>query len=90
MKQGLESQVVNFTVQHKSIEIGSNIYGKVADDILGASKTGLINHGIDSNLALRPQLLINDHNKGNKVLSDIVKELSKCNEFIMSVAFITT
>ncbi|MEG2288430.1 MAG: DEAD/DEAH box helicase [Clostridium sp.] len=90
MKQGVESQVVNFTVQHKSIEIGSNIDGKIADDILGASKTGLINHGIDSNLALRPQLLINDHNKGNKVLSDIVKELSKCNEFIMSVAFITT
>ena len=63
---------------------------KIAKHILKASETGLINSLIDSNLALRPKLIVNDYSKGSKVLSDIVTELIKCTEFIISVAFITS
>ena len=62
----------------------------IAKDILKANETGLINSLVDSNLALRPKLIINDYSKGSKVLSDIVSELMKCNEFMISVAFITS
>ncbi len=63
---------------------------KIANNILKANETGLINSLVDSNLALRPKLLINDYSKGSKVLSDICGELTKCNEFMISVAFITS
>ncbi|GLC31685.1 hypothetical protein bsdE14_30950 [Clostridium omnivorum] len=74
----------------KPIEETNDSKLKITSDILKASKTGLINNLIDSNLALRPKLIINDFNKGSKVLSDIVGELSKCSEFMISVAFITS
>lgn len=74
----------------KPIEESNNSKLKIISDILKASETGLINNLIDSNLALRPKLIINDFNKGSKVLSDIVGELSKCSEFMISVAFITS
>ena len=62
----------------------------IAKEILKASETGFVSSLIDSNLALVPKLILNDYNKGSKVLSDIVSELTKCDEFIMSVAFITS
>jgi superfamily II DNA or RNA helicase len=62
----------------------------IAEDILKANETGLINSLVDSNLALRPKLILNDYNKGSKVLSDIVAELMKCHHFMISVAFITS
>ena len=34
-------------------------------------KTGFLDGLVDSNLALRPKLLISDYSKGMKVLSDI-------------------
>lgn len=37
----------------------------------------------------KPRLLINDYQQGEKVLSSIIAELSKCDEFLFSVAFIT-
>lgn len=74
----------------KPIEEANDSKLKITTDILKASETGLINNLIDSNLALRPKLIINDFNKGSKVLSDIVGELSKCSEFMISVAFITS
>ena len=39
----------------------------IEDEILNASKTGLINSMINSNLALIPKLIINDYYIGNKV-----------------------
>lgn len=45
---------------------------------------------INSNLALRPKLIINDYSKGNKVLNEVISELKKCREFMISVAFITS
>lgn len=74
----------------KPIEEANDSKVKITTDIIKASETGLINNLIDSNLALRPKLIINDFNKGSKVLSDIVGELSKCSEFMISVAFITS
>ncbi|MBU3129847.1 DUF3427 domain-containing protein [Clostridium tagluense] len=84
-KENLES-IIDF----KTID---EIYdGKVniSKDILNANETGLINSLVDSNLALRPKLIVNDYSKGSKVLSDIVAELMKCNQFMISVAFITS
>lgn len=59
-------------------------------EIMKAANTGLINGAVGSNLALRPKLLINDYSKGTKVLTDITSELTKCNEFMFCVAFITS
>ena len=59
------------------------------EELLKASETGLINSRVDSNLALTPKLIINDYSKGSKVLNEIISELNKCEEFFISVAFIT-
>ena len=37
----------------------------------------------------KPRLLINDIDRGEKVLTSVVVELTKCDEFMISVAFIT-
>lgn len=42
-----------------------------------------------SNLAYRPEFLSNDSTKGRKVLVSIEQELANCEEFKISVAFIT-
>ncbi len=42
-----------------------------------------------SNLAYKPELLTNNYLKGQKVLSAIERELTSCDEFSISVAFIT-
>jgi len=42
--------------------------------------------GIDE---YKPKLLVNNHENGQKVLTSIIKELSSCEEFLFSVAFIT-
>ena len=38
----------------------------------------------------KPRLLINDIGRGEKVLTSVVAELTKCDEFMISVAFITS
>ncbi|MBB6622380.1 DEAD/DEAH box helicase [Clostridium gasigenes] len=75
-------------IDAKSIETTTNSTN-IIQGILKANETGLINSLIDSNLALRPKLIVNDYKKGSKVLNDIVSELMKCKEFMISVAFIT-
>lgn len=60
------------------------------NEILKSAKKGLINSQENSNLALLPKLLVNDYSKGNKVLNELISELNKCNEFYISVAFITS
>ncbi|MCB2287813.1 DEAD/DEAH box helicase [Clostridium algidicarnis] len=62
----------------------------IKNEILKASEAGLINSLIDSNLALTPKLIVNDYSKGSKVLTEIISELTKCKEFFISVAFITS
>ncbi|MGM9979116.1 MAG: DUF3427 domain-containing protein [Clostridium sp.] len=72
-------------IEPKSI-INSN---NIGDEIIKSSETGLINSMIDSNLALIPKLITNDYSKGEKVLTEIITNLNKCEEFFISVAFIT-
>ena len=48
-----------------------------------------INRNISSNLAYKPQFVSNDYRQGKKVLSSIEDELFSCDEFAISVAFIT-
>ncbi|MDY4077508.1 MAG: DEAD/DEAH box helicase [Clostridium sp.] len=72
-------------IEPKSI-INSN---NIGDEIIKSSKTGLINSMIDSNLALIPKLITNDYSKGEKVLTEIITNLNKCEEFFISVAFVT-
>lgn len=51
--------------------------------------TGLIDKNHPSIEDLRPRLLVNDPTMKVKVLSSVLSELRKCEEFIFSVAFIT-
>lgn len=51
--------------------------------------TGFIDASYNSREEYQPQLLINDSNRGRKVLSSILSELEDCQEFLFSVAFIT-
>ena len=54
-----------------------------------AYKTAYVDSSINSNLAYRPEFVSNNYEKGNKVLATIEQELLDCDEFIISVAFIT-
>ena len=51
--------------------------------------TAFINHGNSSNLAYKPQFVSNNYREGRKVISSIEDELLACDEFAISVAFIT-
>ena len=48
-----------------------------------------INHSNTSNLAYKPQFVSNNYKEGRKVISAIEDELLSCEEFAISVAFIT-
>lgn len=52
-------------------------------------QTAFIDGRTDSNLAYKPQFLSNDYKKGQKLLSTLEEELLCCDEFAISVAFIT-
>ena len=52
--------------------------------------TGFIDKLNHSNSEYLPQMVVNDSNLGKKVLSTIVNELKRCDEFWFSVAFVTT
>lgn len=53
------------------------------------AETAFINLSSDSNLAYKPEFIINSSREGQKVLSVIERELSSCDSFSISVAFIT-
>ncbi len=59
------------------------------DEIIEGSKTAFLNATYNSNVAYKPQFISNDYTNGVKVLSTIDDELRNCDEFIISVAFIT-
>ena len=52
--------------------------------------TGFVNQQIESEILYRPKLLINKHIPKEKVLSTLLQELNYCEEFNISVAFVTT
>lgn len=51
--------------------------------------TAFINQEVSSNLAYKPQFVSNNYQEGRKVVSSIEDELLSCEEFAISVAFIT-
>ena len=51
--------------------------------------TAFIDSAVSSNLAYKPQFVSNNYKEGRKVLSSIEDELLACEEFSISVAFIT-
>ncbi|MCI5869014.1 MAG: DEAD/DEAH box helicase [Dorea sp.] len=51
--------------------------------------TAFINQKVSSNLAYKPQFVSNNYQEGRKVVSSIEDELLSCEEFAISVAFIT-
>ena len=53
-------------------------------------QTGYIDKNIISEVAYQPELLVNQKNPPKKVLSTILHELENCNQFFISVAFVTT
>lgn len=59
------------------------------EEIMQASKTAFIDMQVNSNLAIRPKFISNDYKRGVKVLSSIEEELRTCDEFLISVAFVT-
>ena len=52
-------------------------------------ETAYIDAAFSSNLAYKPQFVSNNHREGKKVLSSIEDELLACDQFQISVAFIT-
>ena len=54
-----------------------------------AIQTAYLDHTINSNLAYRPEFISNNYKLGKKVLVSIEEELKRCEEFCISVAFIT-
>lgn len=53
-------------------------------------QTGYVDKSILSNHDYQPELIINQKNPPKKVLSTILHELEHCNQFFISVAFVTT
>jgi len=53
-------------------------------------QTGYIDKSILSNIDYQPELLINQKSPPKKVLSTILQEFENCNQFFISVAFVTT
>lgn len=52
-------------------------------------QTGYVDKSILSNLDCQPELLVNQKNPPKKVLSTLLHELEKCDQFFISVAFVT-
>ena len=52
--------------------------------------TGFLNKAYSSKQEYRPEILSNDLSAGKNVLTTILNELESCDEFWISVAFITT
>lgn len=53
-------------------------------------QTGFVDKNVLSNIAYQPELLVNQKNPPKKILSSIIYELENCNQFFISVAFVTT
>ena len=57
--------------------------------IIQGLNTAFINQNIASDISYRPQFISNDYKEGKKVIASIEEELLTCDEFTISVAFIT-
>jgi superfamily II DNA or RNA helicase/HKD family nuclease len=62
----------------------------ILDELSKSLKTGFIDKDSTSEELYQPTLLVNKKNPPQKVLSTILAELQYCDEFYISVAFVTT
>ena len=92
---GIQKRIMVFWYKMRYNDFNSVFYEK--EENMG-EKYELLRQGLDaafidcntsSNLAYRPQFVSNDYKEGKKVLSAIEDELLACDEFAISVAFIT-
>ena len=63
---------------------------KLTEIFNSSLQTGYVDKNILSNRTFHPELLVNQKNPPKKVLSSILHELENCNQFYISVAFVTT
>lgn len=63
---------------------------KLIDIFNSSLQTGYVDKSILSHIEYQPELLVNQKNPPKKVLSTILHELENCNQFYISVAFVTT
>lgn len=63
---------------------------KVIQIFNSSLQTGYVDKSVLSDLAYQPELLVNQKNPPQKVLTTILHELENCNQFFISVAFVTT
>jgi superfamily II DNA or RNA helicase len=63
--------------------------GQFLDDLSQSLKTGFLDHSNTSKEKYQPNLLLNNKEAGQKVLSHILGELQNCDEFWFHVAFLT-
>jgi HKD family nuclease len=73
---------------HTGVKMEEYIDDKI-NEINRGLKTAYIDSSYNSNLAYRPEFVSNNYKQGKKVLSSIEDELNNCDEFCISVAFIT-
>jgi len=62
----------------------------ILDELAKSLKTGFLDKKIESGELYQPKLLVNRKNPPEKVLSTISNELGSCDEFYISVAFVTS
>ena len=65
--------------------MNSNLY----NELIKSLETGYINDSISSEIKYHPEILSNDIVSSKKILTTIEKELKDCDEFWISVAFLT-
>ncbi len=59
------------------------------EELKKGMETAFIDQNVSSNLAYKPEFIFNNFEEGRKVLSSLEEELLSCEEFSISVAFIT-
>ncbi len=69
--------------------VGHNITQDKLLELKSGFETAYIDGNVASNLAYKPQFISNNYKQGKKVLSSIEDELMVCEQFQISVAFIT-
>ena len=61
---------------------------KNLEELTSSLQTGFINKLVPSSKEFRPEILLNNQLTGSKVLTTILRQLNRCNEFWFSVAFL--
>ncbi len=63
---------------------------ELLQDFNSSLQTGYVDKSVLSNIEYQPELLVNQKHPPKKVLSTILQELENCDQFFISVAFVTT